>query len=959
MTAKNFMEVLGAGNRIPVVRSLMTQRNGKPGPIHALAFNANSRHLAFSNGPTVFVVDMTGKQLAKFSLPSTQGIYSLKYCNKGRYLFAANTGHYAVLDSRRYKPVRKLQGKFPGVMGRFDVDFRLRAAVGIKGTGVCAAAFPGLSNRTALTRIAHPGARHVRFGPNAKYVVTCGADGVKVWNARSGALVCTVSSGNKTTKRYPVTFDLDPTDSSRLAVGTLDGRVELWSLPAGKLLAGTGWVHRPTYNCSYPLTECVRFSPDGRLLASSGKGVVKLWLLDDGGLTYLNSVRRAGDIVQIAVSPDNRKLALCTYIRNLPVSKWPTIDKCTEAQKNNVQVYDISRLRQYHYAAAMYESSWDAHTKKRFAAIKEKAEAGNGDYQAVLARAYAVGWPAPVVDYDLARQWLETSVAQKSELGLLWQSHHLSNKFLAADHSAWQFIKAQKTAAACLPQLTKRAQAGDGFAIWALASYYMDVKKDPKLASEWARKGEKYNHPEIHLILARLYRLGGGGVQKDQAKALKHFEIAARMGLPRALSALARYHRDGRLGLVRSRDAAFVLAKKAADRKYFDGLFQVGEALHAGTACPPDFETGRKYLNQAVAMGSTDAIRVYGDLHLRGVGLPQNTEKGLQLLARAAARSDFAAARKLGAYYSKRKDAAAAFKWYDRIGDPRARELDKRLGLAFLYQFVSFRGAVGEPAVTVPSRLQKGLAAHKTGLPDIGDQIIEKTIAAAPEDFYRSRCDLDFPKTGVPLRFASALYVKALAEKWNQYDFLLWLTYGHMANLAGRPELALKAADKLAALLPKFAKKGSPGRELLTAAATIRAGALIQLGETAKGYSSLYEGFKLDLKDGASIDRFVNYVNNQATPLLTDRKKLAFVTGIPAPRFKGEPRMPKAQAYHDLATGKLLQAATGIPALQDGGSNDSDTTAAEAVKPAAEAKPEAEAKPDAKEPKPIKVIILD
>ena len=69
--------------------------------------------------------------------------------------------------------------------------------------------------------------------------------------------------------------------------------------------------------------------------------------------------------------------------------------------------------------------------------------------------------------------------------------------------------------------------------------------------------------------------------------------------------------------------------------------------------------------------------------------------------------------------------------------------------------------------------------------------------------------------------------------------------------------------------------------------------------------------------------------------------------------------MPKAQAFHDLETGKLLKAATGIPALQDGGVNDSDTTASAAAKPAAEAKPEAETKPDDKEPKPIKVIILD
>jgi WD40 repeat protein len=97
-----------------------------------------------------------------------------------------------------------------------------------------------------------------------------------------------------------MSIDLSP-DERRLATGYADGRVELWSFPAGQheatLSQQKGWVFG------------VLFSGDGRVLASTGNdGTVRLW--DTMARRELVTLRgHIGSAWGAAFSPDGRRLA--------------------------------------------------------------------------------------------------------------------------------------------------------------------------------------------------------------------------------------------------------------------------------------------------------------------------------------------------------------------------------------------------------------------------------------------------------------------------------------------------------------------------------------------------------------------------------------------------------------------------------------------------------------------------
>lgn len=96
-----------------------------------------------------------------------------------------------------------------------------------------------------------------------------------------------------------MSVDVSP-DERRLATGSADGWVKMWSLPDGRLENASrphaGWVF------------CLRFSPDGQLLVATGDAKVRLW--DVTAQRELDSLPgHLGNSWGIAFSPDGQRLA--------------------------------------------------------------------------------------------------------------------------------------------------------------------------------------------------------------------------------------------------------------------------------------------------------------------------------------------------------------------------------------------------------------------------------------------------------------------------------------------------------------------------------------------------------------------------------------------------------------------------------------------------------------------------
>lgn len=137
---------------------------------------------------------------------------------------------------------------------------------------------------------------------------------------------------------------------------------------------------------------------------------------------------------------------------------------------------------------------------------------------------------------------------------------------------------------AAVTKLTELAYAGDSDAEYYLGSAYKDglgIKRDGKMAAWWIEKAASKGHKEAAFVLGFLYLHGvgedGNAVPADPKTAAKWLTVAADAGNAEAQAALSRLYAEGQ-GVKKDQDKALKLAEEAAKRGRASAQFDLGVA---------------------------------------------------------------------------------------------------------------------------------------------------------------------------------------------------------------------------------------------------------------------------------------------------------------------------------------------------------------------------------------------
>jgi uncharacterized protein len=178
----------------------------------------------------------------------------------------------------------------------------------------------------------------------------------------------------------------------------------------------------------------------------------------------------------------------------------------------------------------------------------------------------------------------------------------------------------------------------------------IDLRDESFPLEEWCIARAELGIPEAQHALAKLFQIGLFGEQNERL-AYQWCSKAADSSYAPALHMLAEFYGQGFLGNAADLEKSIGLLEKAAGLNYAPAFVTLGMMYLTSSAVHQNKDSARVYLERAIALDSSVARLVLGNLLLE-TGDAQEIKNGLMLIRESALQANSAAHRILSRFYS-------------------------------------------------------------------------------------------------------------------------------------------------------------------------------------------------------------------------------------------------------------------------------------------------------------------